>query len=263
MCKKSHERKYLYYDIKIINNLDNSIENINIYNKKKINKSDYKEMLDAYRNIKNRYKDQNVTIDFCGISDDSTITVMWKKELNIYNNRNNIYNLLEQLNLVVKQIINRNEYVFTSQGIYDSKEQKELHKIEDMERKNKYEMSQEDIDKRLEIFNNIQSNRIDRRYIKEEKNVLKAIKGRGMLTSLININRDIQKSKVIINKKNFDTRVKCHTNPEKMAENLYKEIPYENFEDRNKIMKELQRKYKNVIYDKERKICIGRNKIYQ
>ena len=262
MCKNTRERKYQYYDIKVINNLDGSTENINLLNEDKVDKSNYKKMLEVYREIKEQYKDENVTIDFCGVADDSTMNVMYKKELNIYNDKNNIYNLIDRLNDTVNNIIDRNKYLLGLEGIYASKEQKELHKIEDMKKKNIYEMSQEDIDERLQIFNNIQCNRVDRRYAKEEGNVLKSIKGRGTLTSLININRDIQKSKEIISQKNLNTKIECHANPEKMAERLYKEVPYKDFKDRIKIMKELQKKYSKVVYDKEKKICIGRNNVY-
>ena len=262
MCKNNKKRKYLYYDIKVIDNLDGSIENISISNKKKVDKSDYGDMLDAYNDIKNRYKDQNVTINFYGISDNSSVTVMWRKKLNTYNDKDNIYNLIDQLNETVNKIVGRNKYLSGLRSVYDSKEQKELHKIEAIENKNIYEMSKQDIEKRLQIFNNIQSNRVDRRCAKEEENVLKCIKGRGTLTSLMNINRDIQKSKEIIFQKNLDTRNKCQSNPEEMAERLYKEVRYRDFEDRKRIMKELQKKYKKVVYDKEKKICIGKNTVY-
>ena len=262
MCTKSKERKYNYYDIKVINNLDGSIENINMLNEEKVDKSNYKQMLEVYRDIKEQYKDEDVTIDFCGVANDSSIKVLYKKELNTYNCKNNIYNLINQLNEIVNKIIKRNKYLLSLKSIYDSKEQRELHKIEDIEKKNIYEMSKQDIEKRLQIFNNIQSNRVDRRCAKEEENVLKCIKGRGTLTSLININKDIQKSKGIIFQKNLNTKNKCHANPEEMAEKLYKEVHYKDFKDRIRIMKELQKNFSKVIYDKDRKLCIGRNSIY-
>lgn len=254
------ERKYQYYEIKVINNIDLSEENITIMDKEKIDKSNWKQMLEKYREIKEEYKGQYVTIKFLGVSNNSTVKIIHEK---VYSQKiDTLSDLINHLDVLINQFKNRNKHLSEMQGVYDSKQQSLLHYIGAMHGKDIYEMTDKDKIDRLIVFNELQANYFDRRENKNEINLLKSIKDKGLLVSLINVNRALNETKEKIYLSNIKKFKESKKEPLNNKNKFIKEIPYKNFKDRIKIMKELEQKYEKITYDENKKICIGRNTVY-
>lgn len=264
MCKKSEERKFNHYDIKIVNNLNRTTEDISLLNEEKVDKSNYKQMLEVYREIKEQYKDQDVTIDFCGVADDSSMKVMWNKQYKPYDERESIFELCNELNTIVQKfkIIKMDSQDL--QGVYDKKEDKELHNLDSLKKKNKYELTEKEKDDLLRIAINLQAIRSDRRYNKYELNLVKSLVDVKAWTKLFSLNDLIQEKKNKFTVKNENNK-QLYSGNKIDKSKMYKEIHYKDFKDRIRIMKELKEKdhFEKITYDDRKCICIGYNKIYK
>lgn len=261
MCTKSKERKYQYYDIKVISNLDGSTENISMLNEEKVDKSNYKQMLEVYRDIKEQYKNENVTIDFMGVADDSTIKVMWNKEYSLYNKKETIFDICDELNEVVQKFRINKEESQNLQGAYDKKEDKQLHKLDHLKKKNEYELTEKEKSDLLKLVINLQAIRADRRDNKNEQGLICSLNDVDALTKLFSLNDIIQnkKNKLIAKNNNFKQAYQDNKVDESK---MYKEVYYKNHKDRIGIMKELQKQFKKITYDEKKHVCIGYNTIY-
>lgn len=262
MCKNSKERKYQYYDIKVVNNLDGSTENINLLNEDKVDKSNYKKMLKVYREIKEQYKNENVTIDFMGVANDSTMNVMYKKEYNIYGKEETIFDLCDDLNDVIQKFKIVKEQSQDLQGTYDKKQDKELHRLDHLKKKNEYELTNEEKNNLLKIAINIQAIRNDRRINKNEQTLICSLMEVGTWDKLFSLNDMIQgKKNKFISKNNKIEQAYLQNKIDESK--MYKEIPYKDFKDRMQVMKKLQKQFKKIKYDEKRHVCIGYNTIYK
>lgn len=262
MCKNSKERKYQYYDIKVVNNLNGSTENINLLNEDKVDKSNYKKMLEVYRGIKEQYKDQDVTIDFMGVTDDSTMNVMYKKEYSIYGKKETIFDLCNDLDDIIQKFKIVKEQSQDLQGTYDKKQDKELHRLDHLKKKNEYELTDKERNNLLKIAINIQAIRSDRRDNKNEQELICSLTDVGIWGKLFPLNDMMQEKKNKFVSKN--NKIKQAYLQNKIDESkMYKEIPYKDFKDRMQIMKKLGKQFKKVNYDEKRHMCMGYNKIYK
>lgn len=261
MCTKSKERKYNYYDIKVVSNLDGSTENISMLNEEKVDKSNYKQMLEVYREIKEQYKNENVTIDFMGVADDSTIKVMWNKEYNLCNKKETIFDICDELNEVVQKFKTNKEESQNLLGAYNKKEDIELHKLDNLEKKNEYELTKQERNNLLKIAINLQAIRSDRRCNKNEQQLIGSLININAWSKLFSLNNIIQQKKDKFIKKN--NKIKQAYLQNKIDNHkMYKEVCYKDFKDRIQIMQKLQKQFKKVKYDEKRRVCIGYNTIY-
>lgn len=261
MCKNIRERKYNYYDIKVVNNLNGSTENISMLNKEKVDKSNYKQMLEVYRDIKEQYKNENVTIDFMGVANDSTIKVMWNKEYNLCNKKETIFDLCNELNEIVQKFKTNKEESQDLQGVYTKKEDIELHKLDNLKKKNEYELTEQERNNLLKIAINLQAIRSDRRCNKNEQQLIGSLININAWSKLFALNNIIQEKKNKFVKK--DNKIKQAYLQNKIDNSkMYKEICYKDFKDRMQIMQKLQKQFKKITYDEKRRVCIGYNTIY-
>ncbi len=76
MCKE-YKRKYESYSIKITY-LNGDTEDINY---KGINTSSYKDMLKLYKDVKEEYKNESVTINFVGKTENGELRILFQKEI--------------------------------------------------------------------------------------------------------------------------------------------------------------------------------------
>lgn len=73
-----YKRKYQNY--RIIVSKENGQKEITDMKKYDVDTDSYKDMLNAYNEVKEEYKNQNVVIEFCGLSDNGQLDVMWSTE---------------------------------------------------------------------------------------------------------------------------------------------------------------------------------------
>ena len=263
MCKV---RKYEYYDIKVTNIENSSIEKISILNDEKVDKANYKQMLEVYRGIKEDYKNQNVIIDFYGVSNDSTMNILYEKRFDIISNSNelnaddNMISLCEQLNYVCDKINNKQKQISNQKAIYDKRQDILLHQLENLQRKNLYELNEQEKENMLKIAIDIQDIRNQRREVKNESSVFDSLRSRGLITKINNLNNQIHKICFSKIEQLNDTMKKCKQGNEKKL-NKYEEIPYKDFKDRIRIMKEMQNKFDAVRYDESKKVVFCYDKL--
>lgn len=258
MCK---ERKYQYYDIKVTNNINNSIESISLLNKEDVDKSNYRQMLDIYRNIKEQYKNDNVTIDFYGIDDNSTMKILYEKKFNTddIGDIETSIDLCNQLNELCDKINKRGKQLSNIQAICDKKEDRLLHKLENLERKNMYELTEDEKNNIIQLALDIQSIRIKRRDVKNEQRIHGGFKHKNLINNLLEINNKIHISCIARNDYINRIKQKCKTKLNNVRSMECREVPYKNFKERINIMKDMQKKFDQVRYDEDKKIVFCYN----
>mgnify|MGYP000948403409 CR=1 FL=1 len=263
MCKK---RKYQYYDIRVINNINNSVESISLLNKEEVDKSNYKQMLDVYRIIKEQYKNDNVTIDFYGVDDKSTMKILYEKKFTFSDNGDNEDNgtettidLCKQLNDLCGKISNINENLSNSESICDKKQNMLLHRLENLKKKNIYELSNDEKNIIIQIALDIQTVRIRRREIKNERKIYQGFTHKNLFHDLLEINNRIYTSCVTRNNQINYISQQCKKKLNNVRSMEHREIPYKSFKERINIMRQMQKKFDQVRYDEDKKIVFCYN----
>ncbi|WP_297418992.1 hypothetical protein [Clostridium sp.] len=274
-------RKYQYYNVEVLNNEDGSKESIEMLNNNEVfDNTDYNEMLKVYKKVKKNYKKQNVTIHFCGSTDNSAMNVIYSKvytrEDNSESNMNsecmikepnnkNLYDLFGDMNNLIKTINNRISYCNDLIGAYDKSINVEEHRLEALPKKNLYEMTEDDKTTILNISIELQSILQLRRETKNEVVLSQTLQlpNVGMFKSMENANKKIQEyiSKAIARIENKNEI--CKGNKVETNANSIIEKKYHNFKERINIMKELEKTCDKVTYDETREMVIGYNKIYK
>lgn len=263
MCKK---RKYQYYDIKVTNIEDNSVEKIDILNNANVDKTDYNLMLDKYSDIKKRYKNKNVVIDFYGISENTTMKIIYEKKFIQDNNTENIYDICDNLSNNILNFVSKfnklGQINYNLVDAYNKKENLVLHKFDNLPRKNKYELTDKEIDKYLNIAVNIQAIRASRRDIKNQIKLMKLLNGIRIIPKLKTINNLVTAKKYSV--MHFSEKAaKKWNNNEVDLQRKYIEQPYKTDKERIRLTSNFQHKYQKVTYDENRKVVIGYNKCVQ
>jgi hypothetical protein len=249
----------------VINNINNSVESISLLNKEEVDKSNYKQMLDVYRIIKEQYKNDNVTIDFYGVDDKSTMKILYEKELGKNNNTDikvetseNVIDLCKQLNDICEKFNNKQEQITNQRAIFDKHQDLLLHKLENLKKKNIYELNDQEKENILQIAINIQDIRLQRRETKDEQRVLQSMKDKKFINKLNQLNK--QMNVFCSNKFDQLNQVKQHCRQGKINKSMeYKEIPYKDFKERINIMKQMQQRFEQVRYDENKKIVFCYN----
>lgn len=250
------QRKYENY--KIIITYDNG--NTEEINYKGINTSNYKDMLNLYKEAKSNYINECVTIDFVGTNSEGEMRIFFTKKIESKSeetkeeNRSTkdmLINLADILNLLEKQ----KEKLSAKQGVLDKEEDKELHKIESFNEEifiNKEEL----IAEKLKIFDNIKNIRKERRLNKEEFGLISCfnqLKGTQGLKDKVN---QIIKSFDIKSNKKYQ-----HLTDEKVEQfKIMKRIKYKTEKERMAIVKENLHKFNKVYYENGEVICYNKAK---
>lgn len=257
-----------YYQIQIVNNQTGEIiQDKDINNS---NMTDYtKQVLRRYGEAKFKYKNTDTTISVLRF-ENNNVKTMYQK---VYHSEKNdeqenlessetILMLYQKINAISDQLLAREKDIFHREAIYDKQQDILLHTLENLKRKNIYEMTKEEKDKILQIAVDIQDIRNQRRAIKNEGRIFDSLRSKGLINKFSNINSQIYKTCTIKMKQCENTSIKCKTGQENKL-NKYKEIPYKNFKDRIRIMKEMQRKFQNVRYDNSKKIVFCYDSLYK
>ncbi|EKS4345175.1 hypothetical protein QB607_003179 [Clostridium botulinum] len=245
---------------------------------KGINTSNYNDMLNLYRDIKEQYKNESVIIDFIGKSADGQMNIMWQKE--IVNKDAKIKEYAERVtNIEVKDIAqiiidnfkmlrDKKELAIKEISVNSKLVDAQLHNMEEYKKR---ELNGEYISPELKIaiFDTIAEQRLERRKGQKDKqkidileNYLSSYKSNFNTLSLENIigllGKNIENIESIDNKK-YDVLT------EKKAEELkiIKKVSYKNFKDRINKMKQLQKEYDKVYYDNSKMeiICYNKAKV--
>lgn len=245
------ERKYYKYSV-IIEFLNGDKENINYEEEKSRN---YSEMLELYRQTKEQYKDECVTISFCGITEDNKINVLFEKcivnkeELKIKEEADEIANSSGQdVLLELKEIINKIQryrgYINGQEGVYDKKQDILLHKIES----NKLE----NIEDEIRMMRELKQLRLNRRKVKINSRIIDRFFNK-LSSKKIVLNNICDMIDLIIKEENTTQGKIVPLTDEKVEEfKIAKILRFKNFKERLNMMKQLQPKYDKVVYDDSR-----------
>lgn len=245
-------RKYENY--KIIVTYDNGDkEEINY---KGINTSSYKDMLNLYNEVKEKYSDRCVVIDFVGVGENGNLSVFWTKKIENRTeeetNKNEEDNIDSKTSIELLSIIGESLEILKKRksqcnarlGAIDKEQDIQLHKIESI-RYNKFETEEQIIAEKLKIFDALEEIRIKRRYIKNEGQLLQSFVIPSKLESIeCRINSSIQKYDKLLKKDD-----KTYLSSEKLSDlEVIKKVSYTTEKERLHFMKQLTPKYKKVTY---------------
>jgi hypothetical protein len=271
VVKMTENKKYQYYTVDVINNENGSKENIEMLNSSEIEdkKTDWNEMLDVYRKIKDQYKDQNVTIEFCGSSDSTGMNVIYTKVFNPVDDENDkeeessedLFSLFGNMNGIINKINRRTVRCNQLLGLYDKNKSIIEHNLEALKQKNIYELSE---DEKLNILNiaiSLQSTLHGRRDIKLEMALNTGITHSNLMKKVLDVNEEVQsyvnkKSKENKNRTKLFEESKIHNNSNTLIKRKYN-----NFKERIELIKELQKTCSNVSYIEADKMVVGYNKV--
>ena len=210
-----------------------------------INNSNYKDMLDVYRDVKDDYKDLSCKIDFIGKNQDGQVKVLWSK-----NNINNEPTKKERsYQEIVKEFIDSIKEKEKQCNYEIKKLDKEtsntLHKIELVEFSD-WGSNEKLNEEKIKLVDELIPILSQRRCIKEE---LKSIKqSESIVTMSKSICQSISDKEKIKNKKYTYEKIK------EEKTNKIVEVAYKNDKDRIRITSALKRKYGTVNVDESRKI---------
>jgi hypothetical protein len=222
-----------------------------------INTSSYKEMLQLYKQTKEQYINESVTIDFMGVSDDGQINIFFSKKIvgqeEIKENTKPIdliKNIQENLDLLIKKETKTKGEL----GVWNKKQDITLHRIENFNKanfKNQIEINNE----KLNLFNNLEEIRLKRRAIKND------IKLFDLVESKIDIGKTLESLNNIINQYNsYINKVEYLTDEKLEEKHIMKEVKYKNDKERLNLMKQLQGKYDRLQYSGGIITCYNRSR---
>lgn len=240
-------RKYENYKL-MITYLNGDTEEIEY---KGINTSNYKDMLSLYREVREQYKNESVTIDFVGISENGEMKVFFTKKIEVTgstpDNNPNYEDIMKEISRISDMVIKKKNDLKSLLGIQDKKENIFLHNIENLRNLN-------DIEK-INKFNELCEIRLKRRSIKNEISIYDSIRDRFSLqdTKLNKIFASLDKK--VANSNNYDIT--------KDKKQMINEFPYKTFKEKIKLTKELSRKYDKVICDNEKMVIVCYNNCYK
>lgn len=266
MCKE-YKRKYQEYSIKITY-LNGDTEDINY---KGINTSSYKDMLNLYRDVKEKYQDESVTIDFIGATDKGELGILFQKKIITEDTALKEYaekvtnikveDIIKNIYSNFKMLNDKRKYSHEQISICDKEQDILLHKIECFNN----ELGNNEI--KTSIFDNIQDIRIKRRrykndldncgklngklynYINQKNDRLTTDKTENLLSQVL---ESIQKT----NNKQYDFLT------DKKVEELkiMKEVRYKTQTERVKIMQKLKKEFDKIYCDESKMKIVCYNK---
>jgi hypothetical protein len=252
----AYEKKYESYEIKITYE-NGDIENIE-YNG--VNTSNWREMLRLYNDVKDQYSNKSVLIEFIGKSNDGELKVIYNK--NLLSNNGNEETKEENKNCVVdtvKMMIDgfelltkEHKRMMYREGFIQKQQDFLLHKIEAFEENNFG--AEESIRIKLELFDQLEELRKERRIMKNEKAILdnffKLDKNcinnvqEKLTTILKHHNKQIEKiNSIDLYDDNF------------VEENIVKRIDCNSAKYRDNLIPILSKKYDKVTYNNNQILC--------
>jgi hypothetical protein len=252
-------RKYSKFNI-TITYLNGDTENIQ---HEDYNSTSYKDMLELYKMTKEHYKDECVTIDFIGVTDTGSTTILFTK--NIINDKElkikeeaklvddmNVEELVHKLGDITKLLKKKYEKSFSQRDIANKQLDNILHQIESIDR----------IDYNIEInekdmINEIHNIRVNRRQAKNNIEILQLLDNKHFLQQ-IDGKVMMAKQKVQQLKNEYD-KVEFLDKEKIVEKKIMKEVPYRSFKERIQLMKQLSKDFNKICYDDAKMIIICYN----
>lgn len=258
-------RKYQSYLIEV-NFHNGNKEKIDMFNSTDINCESYKEMLKVYAEIKEKYKNDNCNINFCGSSEDGCLDVMFTKEIK---NEVHIQEVVEEsdkpsktllevmteLELLLETTRERRKNIGLLEGAI-TKKQDVIHHQAEHAKENK--MTDEE---KLKAYNELIEVQILRRQVKEEIKISDIISSGNLIKELSDVVTAINNEKLNMHYAKSKGVEKYSTGL--ANEKVIRQVKYENFKQRINLMKQLQPKYDKVAIDDVNMVLICYNKCYK
>lgn len=237
-------RKYQKYAIRV-EYLNGDQENINLMG---IRTDNYNKMLSVYHGIKERYADKVKTIDFCGVCEDGTMGVMWKKEIKQETGRTE---LNEDVVTVCNRIANdlrlvKEKYFHHSSmlSVLDKKEDIILHEIETSKKLGNL--------KKIELYDRLGEVRKARRFHKEQLKIIKELQGNTYSSNNINMTHLSNVFSLKSGSSEYEFNMKIADKQNQYHEEILK----------NKELQEakLRKRFENVYTDEANRVIYAYNK---
>lgn len=270
-----YKRKYDSYTVDVIDKDTGNTLNMTLlkYNQNIIDKTNYKQMLELYKKIKNRYKNKNVIINFCGISELNKF-ILYSKTIDTNlkiqdrnkeveenkNNINNLYDLSNDLNNIINRINKRIDYCNNMRGATDKQVDVIEHQIENLVNKNVIDLTNSEKNERLQMLQKLKLALNERRNIKNEVLLAHSISD-NYIKTLNKINTNMIKQTQKANMRNIKIHNVLQDNKIDVPSNLMIKKSYSNFKERIRIMQEVQQKCQKVVHDEQNHIIYGYTKV--
>lgn len=248
MCKE-YKRKYQEYSIKITY-LNGDTEDINY---KGINTSSYKDMLNLYRDVKEKYQDESVTIDFIGATDKGELGILFQKKIVTEDTALKEYaekvtnikveDILQDIVYNIKLLNDKFEDSKKYQGVLDKKINNKMHDIQNVGKNVASSF-------KIKIYDDISDLENERRFIKNNfQNILslkQKLQAKGL--SLEKIQNIFQSRLSYIEN---GEKIKYEILTDKKAEELkiMKKVKYKDFKERMNLTKQLEKEYSRIYHN--------------
>lgn len=233
-----------------------------------VDSSSYKEMLGLYKVSKKQAKDDCISIKFIGVANDNEEKIFFEKQLITEDleekteveklSQYECFDLIEKIVDDIEALGDKRSKIWSAIGAYNKKQDVILHEIESSIEPTNFE--------KIRIFDKLKEVREERRYAKNEKNVLdsyfeRLAEDNLILNHLKNVSGDFIKRK---KSHLIEVTAKIVPLTEQKAEELriIKEIGYKNFKERVSLTKQLQKTYDKVYHDdiKMKLICYNKSR---
>lgn len=256
-----------YYNIQIVNNQTGKIIKNEDVNGLKI--ISYNDVLKKYSNLKYDYRNTDTTISVLRFENDNVKTMYQKIYHSIENQedkRETIYDICTELDNNINKFLDKFEDAKLLsrqlQSAYDKKNDLIQHYFDNLSEladKSKDQLNEQQKDDMLNISMDVLKARVQRRSVKNEKQLMDDLVKNDLIHQLKLIKDKIKIEKKMTIYKNNKTAEKW-VNKEVNLENKYIEVPYHNFKERIRIIAKLEKKYDKVTYNGEDKKIIAYNK---
>ena len=223
-----------------------------------VNQTSYATMIKYYHMTKDKYQDEDCTIELVGVHEDGSIgSVIFSKTFckEIAEEDKDLLrstdDIVEEIQGLLDLLERKKGYHFDMIAALNKKQDLLLHKIESI---GSFEGTQEQKkEEKLKIIDSLEETRRERRFNKNEQLKLKIVNDR--------INVEVLKN-------HFD-KIKIPIEPEKyeyingeLEQRIVKEIRYNSISQRDNTLKGIKGKYERIVDDAPRKTLICYNKNY-
>jgi hypothetical protein len=244
-------KKYEKYKINV-QYLNGDTEDINMAG---INTNDYTRMLKVYHRIKNTYAEKVKVINFVGVGQDGSMSIMFKKEIKQQGREELTKDISDIMNNISEQLqLIKDKYFHSSNmiGALNKKEDIKLHELEDI-MKDEFKTEQNKDLEILRVGKEIGNLRLERRWHKDQVFLINKLSNNKIHTDEINFTHLSN----IFRVKHVKPEMKQLNN--KVAEELklYKEEP---IKDKAKQIDKLKKTYERIVVDEVENKLIAYNK---
>ena len=247
-------KKYYGYKLRVVTEEESKYVKLN----GSINQTSYATMVKYYHMTKDKYQNEDCTIELVGVHEDGTIgsvifsktfckeVVEEDKEL-----LTSVDDIVSEIQGLLDLLVRKEEYHKDMICALNKKQDLLLHKIESI---GSFEGTQEQKkEEKLKIIDSLEETRHERRFNKNEQLKLKIVNDR--------INVEVLKN-------HFD-KIKIPIEPEKyeyingeLEQRIVREIRYNSISQRDNTLKGIKGKYERIVDDAPRKTLICYNKNY-